>query len=148
MTGSNSIAFSIILSTSLIASAAMAGGLDTAKKRFTANLAGAAEVPGPGDADGKGKAILELDPATNQLCYKLRVEGMDAATMSHLHLGAVGVAGGVAVKFEPPAKGSSSGCMQVSPEVTAGLLQHPDQYYVNVHNAAFPQGAVRGQLGK
>jgi hypothetical protein len=138
----------VALSAALVASAAIAGGLDAAKLRFTANLAGAAEVPGPGDADGKGKAILELDPSASRLCYKLRVEGIDTATMSHLHLGAVGVAGDAVVKFEPPAKGTSSGCAQMAPETTAAIVKDPDHYYVNVHNAAFPNGAVRGQLGK
>ncbi|MBA3400981.1 MAG: CHRD domain-containing protein [Actinobacteria bacterium] len=27
-----------------------------------------------------------------------------------------------------------------------GIIDHPEQYYVNVHNAPFPGGAVRGQL--
>jgi hypothetical protein len=28
------------------------------------------------------------------------------------------------------------------------VMQNPANYYVNVHNAEFPDGAVRGQLGK
>jgi len=32
--------------------------------------------------------------------------------------------------------------------VAKNILQHPEQYYVNVHNAEWPGGAVRGQLSK
>jgi len=147
MTRKHSLVFSFVASASLIASAAFAGGgIEGSGKRFSANLTGAAEVPGPGDEDGKGKAILELDPMHDRICYKLRVEGIDTATMAHIHLGAVGVAGGVAVKLDPPADGSSSNCTQIAPTVTQGLLKSPGDYYVNVHNAAFPNGAIRGQV--
>jgi len=149
MTRTESIALSFVASASLIATAAIAGGgIDTAPKRLTANLTGAVEVPGPGDVDGKGKAILELSSVQDKLCYKLRVEGIDEANMAHIHLGAAGVAGGVAVKLDPPTGGSSANCTQIAPEVTQGLMKMPGDYYVNVHNAAFPNGAVRGQISK
>ena len=111
-----------------------------------AALSGAAEVP-VGDPDGSGAASVTVDAAKGQVCYTLSVSGIDAATMAHIHKGAVGVAGPVAVALDAPATGSSTGCKPVAPEVIAAILAAPSDYYVNVHNAAFPKGAVRGQLG-
>ena len=38
------------------------------------------------------------------------------------------------------------GCA-VNPAVAEGLLTEPGEYYLNVHNAEFPGGALRGDLG-
>jgi len=44
--------------------------------------------------------------------------------------------------------GTSSGCTYVDPALARDILKHPDDYHVNVNNAGFLAGAVRGQLGK
>lgn len=38
------------------------------------------------------------------------------------------------------------GCVTATPELAAAIQADPAAYYVNVHNAAFPAGALRGQL--
>lgn len=68
-------------------------------------MTGAAEVPGPGDADGSGffTAVVKGD----KLCYVIAV-----LTESEL----------------------------------AAIVVTPSDFYVNVHNATFPAGPIRGQL--
>jgi hypothetical protein len=76
------------------------------------------------------------------------VSGIAPATAAHIHVGAAGVAGPVVVPLAPPT-GTSSGCVTgVSPELIKAITQNPQNYYVNVHNAEFPAGALRGQLSK
>lgn len=115
---------------------------------LSANLTGAAEVPGPGDTDGGGSATVRVNPGQMQVCYTLTVTGIDAATAAHIHRGATGVAGPVAVPLEAPADGSSEACATVTRDLAQEIIRNPAGFYVNVHNAAFPNGAVRGQLGR
>jgi hypothetical protein len=119
----------------------------TGGAKLTASLTGPVEVP-PGDPDGAGSFTATLNPGHDQLCYELKVDKIDAANAAHIHEAPTGQAGPPVVALEAPASGTSKACVAVAGELATKLMQHPENYYVNVHNAAFPNGAVRGQLSK
>ena len=109
-----------------------------------ASLTGEKEVPGPGDKDGSGHAVVKVYKA--KVCYTLEVRRIKPATAAHIHRGVRGVAGPIVVTLKPPTDGSSSGCVAISGALSKKLRETPKQYYVNVHNEPYPEGAIRGQL--
>lgn len=113
-------------------------------------LSGAAEVPGPGDDDGDGFANVFLQPSEGRICYDIVVNGIDAPTGAHIHEGEPGVAGPVVVTLEPPVvEGGGAAidsCVDAEVGLIEGIAADPGSFYLNVHNAEFPEGAVRGQL--
>ncbi len=114
-----------------------------------ADLAGAAEVPGPGDPDGAGFAFLVLDPAAGEICYTLTVRDVaPPPAAAHLHHGGADTAGPVVVSLAAPdGQGLASACATgLDPALVHALADAPADFYVNVHTAAYPNGAVRGQL--
>jgi hypothetical protein len=113
---------------------------------LSATMTGAAEVPGPGDPDGSGSASITVNPGLGEVCFELSVSDIAPATAAHIHVGPAGVAGPVVVPLAPPTSGTSSGCVSVDRELAMALVQETEDYYVNVHNAPFPAGAIRGQL--
>jgi hypothetical protein len=116
--------------------------------KIKVTLTGAAEVPGPGNNDGGGTVQLTLNPEKNEVCYDLSVTKIDEATGAHIHEGAVGKDGPVKVSLDAPKGGSVKGCKVADAAVVKDIMANPANYYVNVHNAAYPKGAVRGQLAK
>ena len=121
------------------------------QSRLDANLTGAKERPGPGDDDGRGKARLQLKK--DQICFELSWRNIDAPTMAHIHLGPREEAGPIVVHLLHPVTGglgapvsSIGGCAPEDPALIADIRSHPSAYYVNIHNVAFPAGAIRGQL--
>jgi hypothetical protein len=111
-------------------------------------LTGAAEAPGPGDPDGTGTAKLTFSPGKSQICYELAVDKIGSASGAYIHAGIAGKAGPPIVTLTPPANGSSKECAPLAPEKITDIIKNPGNYYVNIDNAEFPKGAVRGQLGK
>ena len=83
------------------------------------------------------------------ICYTLHVINTDAPTAAHIHEGGVDVAGPVVVPFSPPRGGNSNGCVSnVDSAMVSRIVGNPSGFYVNVHTSDFPDGAVRGQLGR
>ena len=117
-------------------------------KKLNATLTGAAEVPGPGDTDGAGTAMLRLRLGQGQICHSLTVSNITLpAAAAHIHRGAAGVAGPVVVTLTTPdADGAVEGCVAAPRALVKEILQNPAGFYVNVHTSDFPAGAVRGQL--
>jgi hypothetical protein len=119
--------------------------------RMSASLLGSNEVP-PADPDGFGNARLQFftsgGGADGMICWRIRVHNIALpATAAHIHEGIAGVNGPIVVTLSPPdATGVSQGCADVEPALFLAIGENPAGYYVNVHNADYPGGAVRGQI--
>jgi hypothetical protein len=114
---------------------------------FRLQMTGAAEVPGPGDPDGTGTAVLRVNAGQGRVCYELTVQNIEPATAAHIHRTPPDP-GPVVVPLDPPTDGSSSGCATVNRALAQEIVRNPTVFYVNVHNAPFPGGAVRANLSR
>lgn len=127
---------------------AMKANATNVGRPFTITLTGAVEVPRPGDPDGIGTAELYLNPGQGTITYTLKVSGIEPARAAHIHEAPAGNAGPIVVGLSAPTNGTSSGTITVSRELILEIIRNPENYYVNVHNAIYPGGALRGQLTK
>ena len=113
-----------------------------------------------GDPNGRGEVyVFGIDGDPTTLCYVLNVEKIAPATAAHIHQGAKGSNGPVVVNLARPTDGDAADCLTegeilpsgapaFAPGTTAAqILADPSAFYVNVHNAEYPGGAIRGQLG-
>lgn len=105
--------------------------------------------PAGGDKDGSGGSLVRIQG--NQVSYAFTWTGIRAPTEGHIHQGPAGVNGAVKIPFFgtklPDGRTSVVGTVTVDdPNLLANIKSHPEQFYVNLHTADFPDGAVRGQL--
>ena len=108
-------------------------------------LTGAAEVPGPRDHRWHRNGEITLNHGQGEVCYELTVDKIAAANAAHIHSGAVDKAGPPIANLTPQLTASQR-MRDARQRQDQGIMKNPANYYVNVHNAEFPDGAVRGQL--
>jgi hypothetical protein len=131
--------------------------------RLRAELSGQNEVP-VADPDGDGRAKVELFVEDGRVCFSLRFDDAGTPNRGHIHVGVSGVNGGIVVPLfelgvaqnpagpadprndELEARRRLEDCVTADPAVLALIKANPSGYYVNLHNARFPGGAIRGQL--
>lgn len=106
-----------------------------------------------GDLDAFGRATVTIvNAAAGQVCVTLQVDNLAGATAAHIHFGRETVNGAIVMALPPPVApgganpGASSICAAMAPAMLNALRANPSAFYVNVHNTAFPNGAMRGQL--
>ena len=111
----------------------------------TTTLSGANEVD-LGDADGGGVFRFTVKSQARQLCYELSTSSITEATTATINAGDSSSNGNVVIALEAPTSGRSQGCVSGDAKAITDIAANPSRYYVNVTNAEFPNGAIRGQL--
>jgi hypothetical protein len=142
---SNPASFYVNVHTSAHQTGAIRGQLSAAAlpsaATFVTGLLGSNEVAN-GDPDGSGTASVTIDPVTGAVNWLFSTANVDTPTLAHIHRAAAGANGPVVFDFAAQLNGS--GVMSLS--LAAEIAANPAGFYVNIHTAAHPSGAVRGNL--
>lgn len=134
----------VVIPLALVAALLLAVTAYAANKTITQKMTGAQETP-KGSPSGKGTATITLNQTKGQVCFKLSWSGIGTPTASHIHQGKKGAAGPVVIPLFG-ATPKHSGCVSASKSLIGKIVKNPGGYYVNVHTAKYPGGAVRAQL--
>lgn len=119
-----------------------------AAEAYMATLSAADEVP-PNDSKGTGQVDATYDTDTKVLKWSITYEGLTGdATAAHFHGPADPGANAPPVvpipddKLMSPIEGEATLTDAQATDLAAGKI------YFNVHTAKYPDGEIRGQLGK
>ncbi len=107
---------------------------------------------GPADLDGAGLGVITLDDVTGDVSWDITYTDIAAPTGMHIHGpdAPAGSSKGIHISL---GVNTSGGAGTLIDSITADLgkvssvLATPSGFYVNIHNADFAPGAIRGQLG-
>jgi hypothetical protein len=124
----------------LVVAAGASGALQKSGS-LHATLTGSAETP-KGDPDGHGTAEVKI--SGRKVCWEIKVSKVQRILAAHIHKGNAGVAGPIVVPFGKVFR--AKGCTTTTAAIAAAIQRNPGAYYVNVHNAKYPGGALRGKL--
>ncbi len=117
---------------------------------ISARISGTQEVPAnTSTASGTLEGIF--DPFSRVIAFRFEYSGLTAnATASHFHIGAAGANGSVSVDFVSQGFQAGSRSGEYVKVITLTQAQADaliaGNMYVNIHNASFPGGEIRGQL--
>lgn len=96
-----------------------------------------------GDPNGSGSATIRLMAARNRVCADLSWRRIEAPAAAHIHE----ASDGAVVVDLTSSLADGTGCATgVRRSVIRAVIASPRKYYVNVHNATYPAGAVQGKL--
>ncbi len=114
---------------------------------LTGNFSGSQEIPSNAST-ATGSVTVLLDRVTSEVFLTGNFSGLAAnASAAHIHNGAAGSNGPVVVSLSPTlaTAGNVNGGAVVSTAFADAIIF--GFAYVNIHNASFPGGEIRAQLG-
>ena len=116
-----------------------------ATTNLSATINGAQQVPANNStATGAFVGVYTDNGTTKQLNYSVTYQNLNP-TMAHIHIGAPGAKGAVAIAFSSLAS-PITGTTTLTADQADKLLTN--NMYVNIHSSAFPDGEVRGDIKK
>ena len=134
---------------SLVVAISFATGIASAQTTFQAFLTGLGENP-PNASPASGFGTVVLNAAQTQITVGENWSGLvgGPATASHIHNAPPGVNGPVIFSFAGVPPVTSGAIPQQTFSITAAQVTQLflGNMYMNVHNAGFPGGEIRGQL--
>ena len=122
------------------------------------SASGAPINPHGGNDGGTGR--LTINPGLGEVCFEFGAitltTGEALPNNAHIHRAPVGIAGPVVVPLfgsqgaaAPTSYPTESTCVgEVDRALLIEIIQHPEEFYVNLHNAQHPGGVMRDQLRK
>ena len=135
----------VVAVAALVLPALALGASEAMSPVVSAKLKGSNEAPAKGDPDGTGFVVVTFNASKGTACWKFKgVAKIGAPTAAHIHKGRKGAAGPVAIPFGATYK--AKGCQKAGKSLIEAIETNPNRYYVNIHNAKYPGGALRGQL--
>jgi hypothetical protein len=96
-----------------------------------------------GDSNGSGAATIRLMTARKRVCADMSWRRIQKPAAAHIHQ----LSDGAVVVDLTPSLADGTGCTTgVRRSIIRAIIASPRKYYVNVHNASFPAGAIQGTL--
>ena len=132
-----------LLATAAVLPAAALAARAAMHPQLGAKLLGKVEVP-KGSPSGHGIVNLDLKAASGKVCWTFEIAGIGTPAAAHIHKANAGHAGPIVVPLGAAFK--AKGCTSAPKATLEAIEANPNAYYVNVHTAKFPAGAIRGQL--
>ncbi len=100
-----------------------------------------------GNTGATGEINLTMDRLSGEICFAVVTNGVEAPYPAHIHRGALGVKGPIAVDFTPQTDAGQT-CMTVPAKNVQEILSSPDGYYAEMHDAIDKTLTVRGQISE
>ncbi len=111
---------------------------------LSAKLTPGAEMMMKGPAKAHGIVNLTLTAIKGRVCWSFDIGGVAKPTAARIDRGRAGQDGPVVVSLGR--RYSAKGCAAARSKTLDVIEANPNAYYVNVLNAKFHEGALRGQL--